>query len=52
MSEDLTRWAERMLDEHARATEHLTDDELIEHRLRELADFYVLADGWLIGSRD
>jgi hypothetical protein len=45
-------WADRALDDEARASEHLTSAEPRERRAWALADSYVLADAWLVAPPD
>ncbi len=50
--EEVDAWADRVLDDRARATEHLTDAELYDRSVIDLADSFMCADGWLIGPED
>lgn len=49
--DDLSRWADGVLDEEARIAEHSTDAELRDRALIETAAYYLamnrLVDGWL-----
>ncbi len=44
--DDLNDWAERVLDEEARLSAHLTDGDLQDRAVIERAEFFTLADGW------
>jgi hypothetical protein len=44
--------ADAVLDEEARASEHLTDAELWDRDVLSWADFYMTADCWLVDPND
>jgi hypothetical protein len=48
----LERWAGKVLDDSARLSQDLTEDELRERQVLWYADFYTLNDGWLIADPD
>jgi hypothetical protein len=48
----LEQWAGNVLDDSARLSEDLTEDELRERQVLWYADFYTLNDGWLIADPD
>jgi len=50
--EELDAWADRVLDDRARVTEHLTEAELHDRSVVELAESFACADGWSIGPDD
>ena len=50
--DDLIKWADAVLDEHARRSEHLTEEEMFNLRVTEEAERYTLADGWEISHPD
>lgn len=50
--ERLERWADKVLDDSARLSEDLTEDELRQRQAFWYADFYTLNDGWLIAAPD
>jgi hypothetical protein len=54
MNASLEAWADDVLDDAARASEHLTDGELGDRAVLGWASYYIdlntLADGWLIAD--
>ena len=45
-------WADRVLDNRARVTEQLTDGELLDRAVMDMADSMICSDGWLIAPDD
>jgi hypothetical protein len=50
--DQLGDWADRVLDEEARLSEHLTDSERWDRAVMEGADEFMLADGLLADPND
>jgi hypothetical protein len=48
----LESWADKVLEDSARLSEDLTEDELRERQVAWFADFYTLQDGWLVADPD
>jgi len=48
----LEQWGAKVVEDSARLSEDLTDDELRERQAFWYADFYTLNNGWLISDPD